>query len=80
MGGKKEMRKILENGKYREMTAEELAQLEQEKPPYKERVVARIREKYSVDDEIAILRQEDTKPEEYAEYNAFVEKVKAEER
>ena len=48
--------------------------------PYEQRVVSRIREKYSVDDELAILRQRDTKPEEFAEYNAFVEKIKAEER
>ncbi len=47
---------------------------------YQERVVNRIREVYSVDDELAILRQRDTKPEEFAEYNAFVEKIKAEER
>lgn len=48
--------------------------------PYEQRVVSRIREVYSVDDEIAILRQRDTKPEEFAAYNAFVEKVKSEEK
>lgn len=48
--------------------------------PYEERVVSRIREVYSVDDELAILRQRYTKPEEFAEYNNFVEKIKAEER
>lgn len=48
--------------------------------PYEQRVVNRIRAVYSVDDELAILRQRDSKPEEFAEYNAFVEKVKAEER
>ncbi|MBR6720426.1 MAG: hypothetical protein IKL74_05895 [Clostridia bacterium] len=48
--------------------------------PYEERVVSRIREVYSIDDEFAILRQRDTKPEEFAEYNEFVEKIKAEER
>ncbi len=32
------------------------------------------------DDELAILRQRDIKPEEFAEYNAFVEQIKAEER
>ena len=48
--------------------------------PYEQRVVSRIRERYSVDDELAILRQRDTKPEEFAEYNAFVERIKAEER
>ena len=48
--------------------------------PYKDRIISRIREVYSVDDELAILRQRDTKPEEFAEYNAFAEKIKAEER
>lgn len=35
-----------------------------------------IRERYSVDDEMAILRQKETKPEEYADYNAFCEECK----
>ncbi len=48
--------------------------------PFKDRVISRIRAVYSVDDEIAILRQKDAKPEEFAEYNAFVEQIKAEER
>ncbi len=48
--------------------------------PYKDRIIHRIREVYSVDDELAILRQRETKPEEFAEYNGFVEKIKAEER
>ena len=48
--------------------------------PYKDRIIARIREVYSVDDEIAILRQRDSKPEEFAQYNAFVEQIKEEER
>lgn len=72
--------RVLENGIYRDMTEEELAELENSQPTYQERVVSRIREVYSVDDELAILRQRDTKPEEFAEYNAFVEMVKAEER
>jgi hypothetical protein len=49
-------------------------------PSYEERVVARIREIYSIDDEIAILRQRDTKPDEFEEYYAFVESIKVEER
>ena len=48
--------------------------------PFKDRVISRIRAVYSVDDEIAILRQKETKPEEFAEYNAFVEQIKEEER
>jgi hypothetical protein len=45
---------------------------------YEQEVVNRIRKKYSINQELAILRQRDTKPEEFAEYNDFVEKVKAE--
>ena len=43
---------------------------------YKERVERLIRERYSVADELALLRQRDTKPEEFAEYNAFAEQCK----
>ena len=75
--------RICENGIYRDMTAEEIEELNSYTPepiPYEQRVVSRIREVYSVDDELAILRQRDSKPEEFAEYNAFVEQIKAEER
>ena len=72
--------KVLENGIYRELTEEEKALVEVEILPYEQRVVNRIREIYSVDDELAILRQRDTKPEEFEQYNAFVEKIKEEER
>ena len=37
----------------------------------------RVRQKYSLSNELAILRQRDTKPEEFAEYNDFVEQIKA---
>ena len=75
--------KIFENGIYREATAEEIAELNSYTPepiPYEQRVVSRIREVYSIDDELAILRQRDTKPEEFAAYNSFVEKIKSEEK
>ena len=75
--------RICENGIYRDMTAEEIAELNSYIPdpiPYEQRVVSRIRERYSVDDELAILRQRESKPEEFAEYNAFVEAIKLEER
>lgn len=45
---------------------------------YEERVVQAIRLRYSVDDELAILRQRDTKPEEFEVYNAYCEACKAE--
>ncbi|MBE6802504.1 MAG: hypothetical protein E7530_06445 [Ruminococcaceae bacterium] len=71
--------KVLENGVYREMTWEEIADIELniETPTRKEIIVSAIREKYSVDDEIAILRQRDTKPREFEEYFNFVEKIKS---
>lgn len=72
--------KIYKNGTYRDAIAEEISEMQTPSIPYEQRVVSRIREVYSVDDELAILRQRDTKPEEFAEYNAFVEKIKAEER
>lgn len=41
-------------------------------------IITAIREKYDANDEMAILRQRDTKPDEYATYNAYVEQVKDE--
>ena len=38
----------------------------------------KIRSRYSISSELAILRQRDTKPEEFAEYNAYAEACKAE--
>ena len=45
---------------------------------YPQLVENKIRTKYSVSAELAILRQRDTKPEEFAEYNAFCELCKIE--
>ena len=74
--------KITENGVVRDMTPEEEEYFTQaqESLPYKDRVIARVRQRYSVDDEIAIIRQRDTKPLEFEEYNSFVEQVKSEEK
>ena len=49
-------------------------------PSYEELVVMKIRERYSIDDELAILRQRDVKQDEFAEYNNFCEQCKAEAR
>ena len=73
------MKKYID-GQYIEMTAEEIAELETPTIPYEQRVVARIREKYSVDDELALLRQRVLKPGEFEEYYTFVERIKEEER
>ena len=48
----------------------------QDNDEYENKVVALIRQKYNVNQELAILRQRDTKPEEFAEYNEYVEKCK----
>ena len=48
--------------------------------PYEERVLAKIRERYSVDDELAILRQRDTKPDAFEAYNQYAEACKEEAR
>lgn len=74
--------RVYDNGVYRDMTAEEIESFKADFSPipYEERVVNRIRAVYTVDDELAILRQRDTKPDEFAEYNAFVEQIKAEEK
>ncbi len=45
-------------------------------PIYHERVQALISERYSVADELAILRQRDTKPEEFATYFEYAEHCK----
>ena len=70
------------NGVKMPLTEEEIVEAKNEllKIPYEQRVVDRIRLKYSVDDELAILRQRDTKPDEFIAYNDFVERIKAEEK
>ena len=75
------------NGIIYEMTEEEIAQLKSEQEqrekmywqniPYEEAVDMKIREKYSLSQELAILRQRDKKPEEYATYFTYCEECKA---
>lgn len=74
------------NGKIVEMTSEEIAQIKEQTEkaekefwasiPYGEAVNNKIRERYTVSQEFAILRQKDEKPEEYAEYYAYCEECK----
>lgn len=45
---------------------------------YENMVVRKIRAKYTLDQELAILRQRDAKPAEFEAYNAFVERCKEE--
>ena len=69
--------KIAINGKVVDMDIEETA-LEIPAQDYGELVENLIRRKYSLSAELAILRQRDTKPEEFSEYNAYAEQCKAE--
>ena len=45
---------------------------------YEDAIVTLIRRKYNINQELAILRQRDTKPEEFAKYDAYVEQCKEE--
>lgn len=80
------MSKIYDNGTYRDMTADEIAQQREEERKqyqsmdYGDLVESLIRRKYSLSAELAILRQRDSKPQEFAEYNAYAEQCKAEAR
>lgn len=75
------------NGKYIELTPEEIATIEKEAReaeaeywasiPYDEAVNAKIRERYTESQEFAILRQRDEKPDEYTSYYAYCEECKA---
>ena len=65
----------LVNGKYIE-TNEEQIDIPEIKIPYDEMVVSLIREKYSLDEELAIQRQRDTKPDEFKAYFEYCEECK----
>lgn len=65
---------------WEELTEAEVSSLtaaRESEAAYKQRIIALIRQRYDQDDETAILRQRDTKPDEFAEYNDFVEGCKA---
>ena len=48
-----------------------------EQEDYVSEVERLIRKRYSISAELAILRQRDTKPEEFTEYNTYVEQCKS---
>ena len=61
-----------------------LAKKNREKDPaswehlYETMIIQKIRQRYTLNQELAILRQRDSKPEEFAEYNTYIEQVKSE--
>ena len=58
------------------LTQEELDAINQQR--YEDAIVQLIRKRYSINQELAILRQRESKPTEFAEYNAYVEQCKQE--
>lgn len=75
------------NGKLVEMTEEEVETMRREHEQhekdywtnisYGDAVNEKIRDRYSESQELAILRQRDEKPDEYAEYFAYCEECKS---
>ena len=68
---------------YKLVNGEVVEIAEQDKPiyhpyTYEQLVEQKIRTRYTISDELALLRQRDTKPLEFAEYNAYCEQCKAE--
>ena len=73
------------NGQYVELTAEEIEALNLNidemsrdywRGAFETLVEEQIRRRYTLNEELAILRQRDSKPEEFAEYNAYCEECK----
>lgn len=67
----------------REMTAEEIAQMEAIQNEeividYDAEVNRLIRQRYTASQEFSVLRQKEEKPEEFAEYNDYCEWCKSE--
>lgn len=67
-----------------EWTADDFEEVDDE-PAYSEndykcKVRELIARRYSIEDELALQRQKETKPEQYAEYDAYCESCKAEAR
>ena len=79
--------KVYENGIYRELTEEEIAEMEKQEQEqekqywlevdYGEAINSEIRKKYTGSEEFAILRQKEEKPEEYQEYYNYCEECKS---
>ena len=79
---------VNENGSSRPVTDNELLEIKKIQKlqkdrfyydglTYEQKVVALIREKYSIDEELAIQRQRETKVSEFNEYNSYCEKCKS---
>lgn len=67
------LQQILEDG-WEEYIEEEISIPIEEQ--YKQRIVDYIRLKYSINDEISLLRQRESKADEFQQYNLYVEECK----
>ena len=67
---------VLENGKYVVKYEKDIPVFPGIEISYAEKVVSLIRQKYSLDEELAIQRQRDVKPQEFQEYFAYCEACK----
>ena len=69
---------VLDETKLAEIIAkEEQEKIKQKENEYPNKVAELIRQKYSINDELAILRQRDEKQSEYQEYFAYCEECKS---
>ncbi|MBP3447880.1 MAG: hypothetical protein J6K51_02535 [Clostridia bacterium] len=66
----------LDNGVYLVKETENQIECLMDKISYEEQVSLLIRQRYSLDEELAIQRQRDTKPEEFQAYFSFCEECK----
>lgn len=64
------------NGEYLPVTVEMPDEEFKDTRSYSEKVVSLIREKYSLDEELALERQRDSKPQEFSEYFEYCEACK----
>ena len=64
------------NGEYLPVTVDTPDEEIKDTRSYSEKVVSLIREKYSLDEELAIQRQRDSKPQEFQEYFNYCEECK----
>lgn len=64
------------NGEYLPVTADTQDEEIKDNRTYDEKVVSLIREKYSLDQELAIQRQKDAKPQEFEDYYNYCEDCK----
>ena len=75
----KELRYDAQTGglEYKEYTPDNIPEIEiLQMAQYEDKVVESIRQMYTIDEELAIIRQRETKPTEFDEYFSYCEECK----